>query len=193
MHQVFITEGIVLGKRGAGESNVLTALLTPEHGLLRVSARSARKEVSKLRYGLEPLTRARYSLVRGRSEWKLTGVERASRDLLSPREARRCQSGKIARLLLRLIRGEEPVPGLYEVTEEGLRSLARVHADADADAVECVLVLRILAYLGYLPNTPELAPFLTADFFSMELAAQVRVSRQSLIRAINESLNASGL
>ncbi|HVZ76226.1 MAG TPA: recombination protein O N-terminal domain-containing protein, partial [Candidatus Paceibacterota bacterium] len=61
MHALFVTEGIVLGKRGVGEANMFLAILTREQGLLKASARSARREQSKLRYALEPFTLATYT------------------------------------------------------------------------------------------------------------------------------------
>lgn len=195
MHKIFVTEGIVLQKRGAGEANTVVALFTRELGLIRVSARSARFEKSKLRYGLETLTTARFSVVRGRYEWRLTGVERHARGPLAPSvsTARRAASGRIAKLILRLIHGEEPVPELYALIADGLSHLSRATHQKDADSIECVLVLRVLAKLGYLPETPEIAPFIEKDFFSMELSAEVERSRGLLIRTINESLFATGL
>ena len=59
MHEKYITEGIVLGKRGVGEANTLVFILTELQGLVRAKATSARREASKLRYGLEPLSRGR--------------------------------------------------------------------------------------------------------------------------------------
>ncbi len=52
MHRIVVTQGLVLGKLGAGESNTLVSVFTEELGLIRVAARSARLEVSKLRFGL---------------------------------------------------------------------------------------------------------------------------------------------
>lgn len=200
MHTVHVTQGLVLGKRAAGESNLLVAILTRELGLVRAAARSARKEASKLRYGLEPLTAARFSFVRGKSEWKLTGVEHIKR--LAPRQSAR--AGKVSRLLLRLVSGEEPSAALFDTVVEGFAALATIadyanpsrcngEAEADAESIECVLVLRILSSLGYLPHTPELAPFIEQDFFSLELSSRVKASRAALIRTINESLGATGL
>ena len=196
MHKIVATEGLVLQKRASGEANTTVALFTRELGLIRASARSARVEKSKLRYGLETLTRGRFSLVRGRYEWKLTGAEGASRELFVG-TARRASLARIAKLLLRLIHGEEPVPELYALVIDGLGHLARAENQKDADSIECVLVLRILASLGYLPATPELAPFIEGSladgFFSLELSAEVARSRSLLIRTINESLLATGL
>jgi len=193
MHKIHNTEGLVLAKRGQGEANVRIALLTEHLGLISASARSSRFERSKLRYGLEPLTRARFALVRGKAEWRLTGVEQISKDCLGKTAPRRTRSGQVARLLLRLVQGEEPLPELYRAVREGLLFLAAAASEQDAQAVECVLVLRVLAHLGYLPHTQELAPFISDSFFSIELAAEAAKSRTLLIRTINESLQSTGL
>lgn len=193
MHKVHSTEGIILAKRGIGEANVRISILTEELGLIRAAVRSSRVEHSKLRYGLEPLTRARFSLVRGKAEWRLVGVEAIARDCVGGASARRQAAGRIARLLLRLVQGEEPVQPLYRAVREGLLFLAAAISEQDAQAVECVLVLRVLAQLGYLPRTPELTPFIQDTFFSIELAAEAARARSLLVRTINESLQQSGL
>src|SRR5579859_3735252 len=112
MYDIFATDGIVLGKRGVGEANTLVSVLTREFGLVRPTARSTRVERSKLRYGLEPLTRARFSLVKGKREWKLVGVEHINRDFMTPALSHRARAalGRVSKLLLRLITGEEPTP-----------------------------------------------------------------------------------
>jgi DNA repair protein RecO len=194
MHKIFITEGIVLGKRGIAEANTLATILTDELGLVRSRAQSARLERSKLRFGLEPLTRGRFSLVRGRHEWRLTGTTDLVRDCIATNtSAGRSRAGKIAKLLVRLMPGEERVPGLYGEVVEGLQALARASESELADTIECVLVLRVLSRLGYLPDNDTLTPFIERDFFSLELAAEVAASRALLVRTINESLKATGL
>jgi DNA repair protein RecO len=193
MHKIYITDAIVLGKRFSGEATTTLALLTRDHGLLRASARSARVEQSKLRYGLQVLSRGRYSLVRGKHEWRLTGVEQVSREFVSPQLSKRVAFGRISKLLLRLVAGEEHTPTLYTSVVEGFPYLAASQSDTDAEAIECVLVLRILAHLGYLPQRQELLPFVTDSLFSLELTAQAAKSRVLLIKTINESLSATGL
>jgi DNA repair protein RecO (recombination protein O) len=187
MHRVFATEGIVLGKRSAGEENTLVLILTRELGLVRASARAARRENSKLRYGLETLTQSKFSLIRGKYEWKITGAQDISHSLVPKTAAGRQTAGRVAKLILRLINGEEPHEEVYTTVSEGLAALAR-----GAD-VEAVLVLRILAHLGYLPDTQELKPFIERDFFSIELAEEIAASRKLLFKTINESLDATGL
>jgi recombinational DNA repair protein (RecF pathway) len=184
---------MVLAKRGVGEANVQIFVLTQELGLIRASARSSRIEVSKLRYGLEPLTLARFSFVQGKREWRLVGVEDPSHAAMGESIPKHQAAGRIAKLLLRLVQGEERLPFLYSTVTEGLIFLANAANDLDAQAIECVLVLRILSQLGYLPHTPELAPFVADPFFSLELAEAAARSRATLVRAINESLQSTGL
>ncbi|MSR70560.1 DNA repair protein RecO [Candidatus Kaiserbacteria bacterium] len=191
MHEKYITEGIVLGKRGVGEANTLVFVLTEQLGLVRAKATSARRESSKLRYGLETLSRGRYTFVRGKNEWRLTGADEVSRDYCSATPAQCKRLGQVSRLLLRLVLGAEHTPELYQTVRKGFESLA--HTEHNADSVECVLVLRILAHLGYLPSLPTLAPFVETDAFTPELAAEAAASRKLLIKLINESLQATGL
>lgn len=181
-----------MGKRGVGEANTLVSILTYELGLVRAKATSARVEASKLRYGLETLSLGRYSMVRGKAEWKLTGVEQISHELTAGDHERRTRAGKITKLLLRLIHGEERVPALYKTVVEGLGAIARAATVTDAEAIETVLVLRVLAHLGYLPHTQALSQFIEGEY-SLELAAHALQSRSLLVRAINESLIATGL
>lgn len=190
MHDVHAYRGIVLSKRPVREADVLVSILT-EHGLLRAMARSARAEKSKLRYGLEPLTFARFSVVLGKREWKLVGVEEVSRAFIQTTLPERQALFRISTLLVRLMPGQEPGPELYTTVAEGFALLASQPHDRAA-SLEAVLVLRILSHLGYLPHTPALAPFVEGEF-SIELSAQALKARALLVRTINESLKATGL
>jgi len=193
MHRIAVTSGIVLGKRPLGEAHTLVSILTEEMGLVRAKATSTRAEASKLRYGIEPMTLARFSFVQGKYEWKLTGVEGISKELLSARIDARVAAGRIAKLLSRLIHGEEEGRALFGTVREGLRALAQTQTPEAAASIECVLVLRMLSHLGYLPQTAALAPFIEGDFASSELAVSAAASRAFLIRTINESLMQTGL
>lgn len=184
MYHVHVTNGIVLRKRGVGEANTLVYILTEELGLVRASARSTRVEGSKLRYGLETLTHARYSFVKGKHEWRLVSVEKIER--IKPTPA----IGRVTQLLLRLVQGQEPSQKLFLDVVEGFNALAS--APEFADSTEAVLVLRILSHLGYLPHTEALSQFVESDF-SIELASKALESRSLLIKTINASLEATGL
>lgn len=192
MHSIISTNGIVLGKRGVGEATTRVMVLTEALGVVRVSARSARLEKSKLRYGLETLTRGRFALVEGRYEWKLTGVLDSSRDLVPHTVSARRASGRIVRLLLRLIQGEGTNMELYRAAYRGLDAIA--HADAgDIEATEWLVVLRVLWHLGYVEQSEVLVPFLQGDTYAPEDIERARLAGRTLVRSINESLSATGL
>jgi DNA repair protein RecO len=193
-HKIVITDGIVLGKRGVGEAHTLVAMLTREAGLVRARAISARKAESKLKYGLEPLTVARFSLVRGRLEWKLIGVETISRELMhapKPNESR-AAAGRAARLLLRLVAGEEASPELYDTVAGGFDLLTQAEDRSAIENLECMLVLRILWHLGYVANVAPVEQFLAGEL-THSLVRDAADIRPVLIRTINESLAATGL
>ena len=187
MYQKIATDGIVLRTAAAGEANLRVAILTETLGLVVASARSARRQESKLRYGLEPLTQARFCFVKGLHEWRVAEASVPERFCMRP--AARAAVGRVTQLLLRLIHGQESNERLYADVVEGFRLLAS--ADS-TDEVEVVLVLRILSHLGYLPATPALAPFVDGRL-SIELSAQALASRALLVRAINDALQATGL
>lgn len=193
MHDVVATRGIVLSKRTAGEANTLVSILTEELGVVRASARSARLERSKLRYGLEPLTQGRFSLVRGKHEWKITGTQGLSRPFLKASVSQRKTVGRIGRLLIRLIQGEEPVRELFAVISEGLSYIAGESDEENLQYIEAVLVLRILAQLGYVEGGKGLEVFLDSSTFSPALIEQVKKMRPLIIRTINSSLAETGL
>src|SRR3989338_11447462 len=114
MHEKHITEGIVLGKRSVGEANTLVFVFTKDLGLVRAKATSSRREISKLRYGIETLSRGRYTFVRGQAEWRLTGVDDVSREFLGTTPAQSKRLGQVSRLLMRLGLGAGHTPELYK-------------------------------------------------------------------------------
>lgn len=190
MYEIFIHDGIVLGRRPRREADLLVEVLTPA-GLLRAAARSARVEQSKLRYSLQPLSRGRFSFVRGRHEWRLTGAGGVSRAYAQAALPARAACGRVGQLLLRLVPGVDPSPELYKTVVEGFDALASAELGI-LPSTEIVLVLRILSQLGYLPHTEALAPFIEGEF-GIELSAKALEARALLVRTINESLRATGL
>ena len=186
------SEGLVLRKQNFGEANILVSILTKDHGLLRASAKSARREISKLRYALEPLSLGRFTFVRGRYEWKLIGTEGIVREYSASLRGR-AATGRIMRLISRLVQGEEKNEALFGDIAEALKLFSRAQGEEEIQSIECVAVLRLLFNLGYLPKTPELAPFIADKGLSLALAAKAAERRSQLIRAINESLLATGL
>jgi len=99
----------------------------------------------------------------------------------------------VSRLLIRLIQGEEPVRDLFEVIVHGLLHISQETNEENLPYIEAVLVLRIVAQLGYVEEKQELGVFLDTNTFSESLIEQAKKNRPLLIRSINTSLAETGL
>ncbi len=189
---LYTTRAFILGSTSVGEANRLIDLFTESHGRLRALARGVRLEKSKLRYHLLLRTFVMVSLVRGKAQWRLVGVEsERSMENLSP--ATLAVVGNAARLLRRLLQGEEAAPLLFTTLSDSLSFLTTSSLTTEElKNMECVIVLRILFHLGYLGREEPLASYLDRPL-SRELLEAVSPIRQSAIARINDSLNASSL
>ncbi len=123
------------------EVDRLYSILTRDFGLIRASATGVRKEESKLRGVLEPVTLAEVSLVRGKEFWRITSAQTIKKVAVTPEIARPLS------LLEKLVQGEVAHPELFDVVEQHL------------EGGEIALVAQILLHLGYLKpediNLPE--------------------------------------
>lgn len=184
------TRGVVLKRSPFGEANAVVTLFTEDLGLVHAIAQSSRKEESKLRFGLMPLAFGRYSLVLG-NRYRLIGVETEPRGEVTSAYLR--TAGRVAALLVRLLPGGDAHPTLFSSVREGLSLMRENSGDEELmKNVECMLVLRTLAVLGYLPALPEFVPF-TEGPVTEALAARLSGVRTGAIRTINASLSQTGL
>lgn len=193
-HHLYTTAAFVLHSTPAGEANRFLDLFTRELGLVRCFGKSIREGRSKLRYGLQPLSFADVGLVRGRELWRLTG---ASPGLSIPGAcgadtARLYLAARIARLLVRLVQGEEKNEDLFVLVEGGMKFLAEEKfQNGQLQNFECVLVLQILHRLGYLGGE-DFGSFLSSPF-SHETIAAIDPIRTKAIVTINRSLRETHL
>lgn len=136
-YHIYTTEGIVLRQSPLREADRIYSIFTEELGLISATANGVRKESSKLRGSLEPLSLSKISLVKGREYWRITSAiyERTiPRDFVQPFS-----------LLEKLVRGEERNPELFQIIVDSIRQ----HKEHD-QMFEPHLVSRILYHLGYM-------------------------------------------
>lgn len=162
-YHVYTTKGLVISERPLREADRIYSILTRDLGLVRASALGVRKEPSKLRGALEPITLSTISLVRGREYWRITSAETIRR-ILPENEAARPLI-----LLEKLVQGEAGNPDLFDAVESELL------LDRRDDLFEVRLVSKIMFYLGYLKQE------------------DLSLDRKSLIKAINNGLEYSHL
>lgn len=163
-YHIYTTRGIVLSGRAWGESDKIYSILTQNLGLVRAKALGVRKEESKLRGALEPVTLSSVSLVRGKEYWRATSAEVIRSIPASLHIARPLA------LLEKLVQGEAYNPELFDAVEQSIQTKELSH-----ELFEIRIVSQILFHLGYLKEE------------------DLSLDKKSLIDAINKGIQASHL
>lgn len=186
------TRGVVVGRRAAGEGSVRVSLYTEELGLVTAVATSGREERSKLRPHLMVGTRGTYSLVKGKADWRVTGVVAARSTYFECTTDEQRQSAERVRTLLKqFVHGEGADVELFAALWEFMQAIPALAGD-DARVAEYVVVLRMLAALGYVAKAGGAEEFLGAEY-SAALLVNAKLKRAALVRLINDGIGASGL
>lgn len=192
MYHLYHTPALILGSTPSGEGSKHICLFTREFGLITASAQSAREERSKLRYGLQDFSYSEVALVRGREFWRLTHASLLESMLTGCGKPEAVMIGRVCKLLRRLLAGEERSEALFDAVHQAFQ-FVRLRK-GPTDAVEIVLVLRILHLLGYLAPRDAFDPFLShAGLWDESVIARALLFRTLAISEINNSLKASQL
>lgn len=202
MHNIYTTSGFIIDSRPYGEADKIISIFTRNLGLIKCSAQGIRLEKSKLRCHARDYSFGTFSLVRGREFWRLTSAQ--GKELRSTKyEVRSTEnkirksnlelSAKIAVVLKRFLHGEEANVELYECIDRCAEA-AEVYANEQySTALEPLIVLKILANLGYIPNSNQLAQFIDSKEISAELLKQVSIQKTYINQHINRALRESHL
>jgi DNA repair protein RecO len=192
-HALYHSEGLILSSRYHGEADIVYQILSPQLGLITALATGARYAKSKLRPHLRELDYAKITLVRGKDIWRLTAAEREERlRAIFAGPEKHAVWARIALLLRRLVRGEEPQPGLFNDLLAGLEHFGSDQIQSTA-LYEQVLVVRLLAALGYVGSDSEIASWLAPTLWSESDWAVGPETSAVLLRHINHGLHHSQL
>ena len=114
-YQTYITEAVVCGSFDSNTADRSYLLFTKEAGMVYANARSVREERSKQRYALQECSHIRVTLIRGKSGWKIAGVE-PIQNLYSVTESREARTllRNTLRLLRRVIHGETVYGNVFD-------------------------------------------------------------------------------
>ncbi len=193
-HRIFTTQALVVSAEPFGEANRWFLFLTPDLGLIRGRAQGIRWGTSKLKASLPLYGLAEVSLVRGREQWLVVGARADER--LAPllaRGAGRSLAAQVSKLLIRLLAGEEGNPSLFEGVVAGLVAAAQAPTAAAFYQCELILVLRVLANLGYVRWDGELAHLASFDHGWQAVVAEETLPQAEILTAINQALKHSQL
>ncbi len=147
--RVYRAEGIVLRRRNLGEADSILTVFSGSEGKFEAIAKGVRKARSRMRGHLEPLTRSRVLVARGRSLDVFTQAEtvdayrRLRENLDASAEAIYCLE-----LIDRFTEEREPLPELYALLVTALELLQA----GEGPSVTRHFELRLLSLLGYEPH-----------------------------------------
>ncbi|MEX2052208.1 MAG: DNA repair protein RecO, partial [Candidatus Paceibacterota bacterium] len=193
MHHIYHTEGIILGSRNHGEAGKIFFIFTRDLGLIYASAAGVRKMSSKLRFVLQDFAHLKVDLVRGRDFWRVTSASKTDTlEQITQNKLALAVYMSVARLLKRLLAGEDPNEVLFMDVVQGLGVLEKTQSAEEARNIEIVLVLRILSNLGYIGGGDALEDLIKSPFESA-LAFEVAKSRSVILSHINKALRETHL
>lgn len=208
-YHTYNTLGLVLGSAPSGEASRYVYVFTKDLGLVGAHAQNARNINSKLRYALDAPARSQVSLVRGKNMWRLVSAIPDKRFYSVFRENPEKQQlcARTFSLIKKLLAGEESNPELFSAINEFLDFVAmegksRVGGDLvgerndaclDLKDIEAILVLRILHFLGYIPENDLTRQFAHSAGWNSEIVSAMTPRRREAIRIINESMRETGL
>ncbi|MDP2788618.1 MAG: DNA repair protein RecO [bacterium] len=193
MYHIYHTEGIILGSRNFSESGKYYYIFTRDLGMVTASAQGVRKMSSRLRYILQDFAYLKIDLVRGRDFWRVTSASKTNAlEEISKQPATFKIFSKIARLLRRLLPGEDANQELFTDLIKGLSVLEKSNTKEELQNIEVVIVLRILNSLGYISEQEVLKDLIKSPFGD-DIVSEVSKSRIQILRQINKALKETHL
>ena len=161
--------------------------------MLSASAQGVRKMPSKLRYVLQDFSYIHVDLVRGKDFWRITSASKTNAlENISRQPETRAVFAHIARLLTRLLAGEEANEILFADLLSGLSILEKSNTNEALRNIETILVLRILYHLGYIGGAENLNDLIKSPF-EADLVFQVTKNRAGILAEINKALKETHL
>ena len=190
MYEKYTTDAIVIAAYEHGEHDKVFALYTRDFGLVRARASAVRKMESRMRSVLSLFSCASVSLIRGARGWRVAGAAAVSYIQLPPEGVH--AYSRVTQLVLRLVRGEEANPYLFDVLW-GARSACAEKDAVRIAAAELLCVARVLYALGYLsPQAMTSALFAHAQYEEEDLSAVER-TRKDVLVSVNGAIAESQL
>lgn len=192
-YHIYTTEGIILKRTPFGEANLLLHILTIDLGLILASARSARVEVSKLRFALQEYTLVSISCIKTRNGWKITNVVEIESFFFGYPEYTHKVLAQIVSLLIKMMPGESNHPAVFTIVKNAFVYLKTFEKE-NLENFEILVVLRVLYELGYVANDSKMENFLIdLNDWNKNIFENVSDNKVVIIRAINKALKESHL
>jgi len=194
-YHIYHTEALILSHTNTGESNRYYKLFTKDLGLVGASAQGVRHLRSKLRYSLQTLSYAHANLVRGKNTWRIVRAESISAfDSLKKAPQKRAIIARVSGLLARFLHGEGRNKELFDEMMSASAFLESNDFTKDElDAVEIILVMRILNDLGYWGRHEKLERFTAGGIWDREIVGELKSKKSEALKTINSAIKETQL
>jgi len=193
MHHIYHTEGLILGSKNSGEAGRYYYIFTRELGMIYASAQGVRKMSSKLRFILQDFSYVKIDFVRGKDFWRITSASKTNKlEKLAKQKETLEIFVNLARLLKRLLAGEDPNRELFDDLLKGLFVLEKSKNKNELSNIEAIIVLRILNNLGYIGDNEALQKLIKSPF-EESLIFEASKSRMKILSEINKALEETHL
>lgn len=189
------TKGIIVGSCIEGDSNKRVNIFTENFGLVNARVQGSRNIHSKLRGGSQDFSFGEFSLIHGKTGWRVVSV-RAEQNFF---EVFRNSTNKlkiaynILNLVKKLISEEEAknsYNSVFNIISNFFNFLA-VAKEQDIALSECLTLVRILHALGYMRHDPELSIPMSSSEIQIKDLETIAPRRSKMVALINESLKAT--
>lgn len=185
------TKGIIVSSKIEGDSNKRVNIFTERFGLINAKVQGARNVHSKLRSGSQDFCLGEFSLVAGKTGWRVVSV-RADKNLFeifrnSPNKLKIVCN--VLNLVKKLISEEAHTP-VFNIIYNFFIFLGTAQ-EQDIALAECLTLVRILHALGYMRHDPELSIPITSSEINVGDLETIAPRRYQMISLINESLKAT--
>lgn len=195
-YHVYTTLGFILEGKPADDADKYYYIFTKELGLVIASAKSVRKNESKLRPSLDDSSLSELSFVRGKQRWKIISAREVShiyRTFLSD-HAKRDVAMRILDLLKKLLQGEEKNESLFQIVYDAILFLEQTKMSREElVSFEHIATLRILTNLGYVKGSDEYSSFIETNVWSKAILHDGTLFTKQMVKDINASIEASQL
>ena len=186
------TRGIVVGSKIEGNDSKRVNIFTEKFGLISARVQGARNICSKMRGGSQDFSLGEFSLVHGKSGWRMVSA-RSQKNLFeifrnSPTKLK--IAGNILSLIKKLVSEEEAHTSLFSVVSNFLTFLITAE-EKDIALSECLTLLRILHILGFMRHDPELSIPIASSEINIDDLETIAPRRSKIVALINESLKAA--
>lgn len=194
MNHIYTTKAFIIKSQPTGEANKLYFLLTRDLGFIIASAQGIRLDKSKLKGHLTDFSLVNISVVRGKSMWRIIGVDTIQQNIFKNNKQEMLVLKNISSLLLRLLHGEDKNEELFNVIEYFHSFLLKNRISSnELQSLETIIVSRILYQLGYFKKDFGLSGIIHTNNISEEMLNSFNDKRREVIKEINNALNDTSL